>query len=125
MTAICRSTFSRGRRGWGETPFRSAAVYIPLSELANITLDTGASFIYREARERYIPVKFSVRGRDLGGTVAEAQERIAKNIKLPTGYRVVWAGEFESLQLAKARLAVIIPISLVLIMVLLLSLIHI
>jgi cobalt-zinc-cadmium resistance protein CzcA len=93
--------------------------YIPLSELANITLDTGASFIYREARERYIPVKFSVRGRDLGGTVAEAQERIAKNVKLPTGYRIVWAGEFESLQLAKARLAVIIPISLALIMVLL------
>jgi heavy metal efflux system protein len=52
--------------------------YIPLTELANITLDTGASFIYREARERYIPVKFSVRGRDLGGTVAEAQQRIAR-----------------------------------------------
>src|SRR5215469_15707805 len=93
--------------------------YIPLTELANITLDTGASFIYREARERYIPVKFSVRGRDLGGTVEEAQQRVAKNVKLPTGYRIVWAGEFESLQLAKARLAVIIPISLVLIMVLL------
>jgi cobalt-zinc-cadmium resistance protein CzcA len=93
--------------------------YIPLSELANITLDTGASFIYREARERYIPVKFSVRGRDLGGTVEEAQQRIAKNVKLPTGYRIVWAGEFESLQLAKARLAVITPISLALIMVLL------
>jgi len=93
--------------------------YIPLSELANITLDTGASFIYREARERYIPVKFSVRGRDLGGTVAEAQERIAKNVKLPSGYRIIWAGEFESLQLAKGRLEVIIPISLALIMVLL------
>jgi cobalt-zinc-cadmium resistance protein CzcA len=93
--------------------------YIPLSELANITLDTGASFIYREARERYIPVKFSVRGRDLGSTVEEAQQRIAKNVKLPTGYRIVWAGEFESLQLAKARLAVIVPISLALIMVLL------
>ena len=93
--------------------------YIPLNELANITLDTGASFIYREARERYIPVKFSVRGRDLGGTVEEAQQRIAKNVKLPTGYRIVWAGEFESLQLAKARLAVIVPISLALIMALL------
>jgi cobalt-zinc-cadmium resistance protein CzcA len=93
--------------------------YIPLTELADISLDTGGSFIYREARERYIPIKFSVRGRDLGGTVEEAQQRIAKNVKLPTGYRIAWAGEFESLQLAKARLAVIIPISLALIMVLL------
>jgi cobalt-zinc-cadmium resistance protein CzcA len=93
--------------------------YIPLSELADITLDTGASFIYREARERYIPVKFSVRGRDLGGTVAEAQQRVAKNVKLPSGYRIIWAGEFESLQLAKERLEVIVPVSLALIMVLL------
>ena len=93
--------------------------YIPLSELADISLDTGASYIYHESRERYIPIKFSVRGRDLGGTVAEAQERIAKNVKLPVGYRIIWAGEFEDLQKAKARLEVIIPISLLLIMVLL------
>ena len=86
--------------------------YVPLSELADITLDTGASYIYHEARERYIPVKFSVRDRDLGGAVAEAQERIAKNVKLPIGYRIVWAGEFEDLQKAKARLEVIVPISL-------------
>ena len=71
------------------------------------------------ATQRYIPIKFSVRGRDLGGTVAEAQERIAKNVKLPTGYRIIWAGEFEDLQLAKERLEVIVPISLVLILVLL------
>ena len=93
--------------------------YVPLSELADITLDTGASYIYHELRERYIPVKFSVRDRDLGGAVAEAQERIAKNVKLPVGYRIIWAGEFEDLQKAKARLEVIIPISLLLIMVLL------
>jgi cobalt-zinc-cadmium resistance protein CzcA len=93
--------------------------YIPLRELANITLDTGASYIYHEARERYIPVKFSVRDRDLGGAVAEAQQRIAKNVKLPTGYRVVWAGEFEDLQKAQARLELIVPISLFLILVLL------
>jgi heavy metal efflux system protein len=93
--------------------------YVPLSELADITLDTGASYIYHESRERYIPIKFSVRGRDLGGTVAEAQRRIAKNVKLPVGYRIIWAGEFEDLQKAKARLEVIIPISLLLIMVLL------
>ena len=93
--------------------------YVPLSELANITLDTGASYIYHESRERYIPIKFSVRGRDLGGTVAEAQERIGKNVKLPVGYRIIWAGEFEDLQKAKERLEVIVPISLLLIMVLL------
>ena len=93
--------------------------YIPLSELADISLDTGASYIYHERNERFIPIKFSVRGRDLGGTVAEAQQRIAQNVKLPTGYRIVWAGEFEELQQAKARLAVVVPISLLMILVLL------
>ena len=93
--------------------------YIPLKELADITLDTGASYIYHESGERYIPVKFSVRDRDLAGAVAEAQRRIKENVKLPGGYRIVWAGEFESLQNAQARLAVIVPISLLLIVVLL------
>jgi cobalt-zinc-cadmium resistance protein CzcA len=93
--------------------------YIPLRELATITLDTGASYIYHERSQRYIPIKFSVRGRDLGGTVAEAQERIAKNVPLPVGYRIAWAGEFEDLETAKARLEVIVPITLVIILVLL------
>jgi len=100
-----------------QTPNRSA--FIPLSELASITLDTGSSYIYRERNQRYVPIKFSVRGRDLAGAVAEAQERIAKNVKLPPGYRIDWAGEFESLQMAKKRLSIIVPISLVLILVLL------
>ena len=99
-----------------------ANAYIPLNELANITLDTGASYIYHEEGERYIPVKFSVRDRDLGGAVAEAQQRIAQNVKLPSGYRLVWAGEFEDLENAKARLEVIIPISLLLILALLYAL---
>jgi cobalt-zinc-cadmium resistance protein CzcA len=90
--------------------------YIPLSELATITLDTGAAWIYHESNERFIPVKFSVRGRDLGSTVAEAQERIQRNVTLPTGYRLVWAGEFGQLQAARARLIVIVPITLVLIL---------
>jgi len=93
--------------------------YIPLRELADIELETGASYIYHERNQRYIPIKFSVRGRDLGSTVAEAQQRIADNVKLPTGYRVDWAGEFEELQQAKERLTVIVPISLVMILVLL------
>jgi cobalt-zinc-cadmium resistance protein CzcA len=93
--------------------------YVPLSELADITLDTGASFIYRERSQRYIPIKFSVRGRDLGSTVTEAQERVAKAVKLPNGYRLVWAGEFDSLQAAKQRLIIVVPITLLLILVLL------
>ena len=93
--------------------------YIPLTELADITLDTGASYIYHESGERYIPVKFSVRDRDLAGAVAEAQRRITENVKLPGGYRIAWAGEFEDLQNAQARLAIIVPISLLLIVVLL------
>jgi cobalt-zinc-cadmium resistance protein CzcA len=93
--------------------------YVPLSELADITLDTGASFIYRERSQRFIPIKFSVRGRDLGGTVAEAQERVAKAIKLPNGYQILWAGEFDDLQNAKKRLLIVVPITLLLILVLL------
>ncbi len=101
-----------------QTPSGTNA-YIPLSELADISLDTGASYIYHERNERFIPIKFSVRGRDLGSTVAEAQQRIAQNVKLPTGYRITWAGEFEELQQAKARLQIIVPISLLMILVLL------
>ena len=100
----------------------TANSYIPLSELADISLDTGASWIYHESGERFIPVKFSVRGRDLGGTVGEAQARIAKNVKLPPGYRLVWSGEFGELQSAKQRLEIIVPVSLVLILGLLYSL---
>jgi cobalt-zinc-cadmium resistance protein CzcA len=101
---------------------RGGNAYIPLSELATITLDTGAAWIYHESVERFVPIKFSVRGRDLGSTVAEAQERIARNVKLPNGYRTVWAGEFGQLQEAKERLEVIVPITIVLILGLLYSL---
>jgi cobalt-zinc-cadmium resistance protein CzcA len=93
--------------------------YVPLSELADITLDTGASFIYRERSQRFIPIKFSVRGRDLGSTVEEAQQRVAKAIKLPNGYQILWAGEFDDLQNAKQRLLIVVPITLLLILVLL------
>ena len=96
--------------------------YLPLSELASIRLDTGAAWIYHESTQRFIPVKFSVRGRDLGSTVAEAEERIARNVRLPSGYRLVWAGEFGELQSAQKRLAVIVPLSLVLILGLLYAL---
>ncbi|HXW72980.1 MAG TPA: CusA/CzcA family heavy metal efflux RND transporter [Methylocella sp.] len=96
--------------------------YIPLKELATISLDTGASYIYHEKSERMIPVKFSVRERDLGGAVAEAKARIARNVEVPNGYRIIWAGEFEDLELAQQRLAIVVPVSLALILVLLFSL---
>ena len=97
------------------TTASGANAYIPLSELATITLDTGASWIYHESVQRFIPVKFSVRGRDLGGTVEDAQARITKNVQLPSGYHLVWAGEFGDLQEAKKRLEIIVPISFILI----------
>jgi cobalt-zinc-cadmium resistance protein CzcA len=96
-----------------------ATSYIPLTNLATISLDTGASYIYHERNERFIPVKFSVRGRDLGGTVAQAQLRLAQNVKIPEGYRLDWAGEFEELQQAKERLLIVVPIAVVIILVLL------
>ena len=99
-----------------------ASAYIPLSELASISLDTGASWIYHETMVRFIPIKFSVRGRDLAGAVSEAQGRIARNVTLPPGYRIVWSGEFEDLQQAKQRLAFVVPVSLMLIVVLLYAL---
>jgi cobalt-zinc-cadmium resistance protein CzcA len=99
-----------------------ANAYIPLSELATISLDTGASYIFHERNQRFIPIKFSVRGRDLQGTVTDAQERIARQLQLPQGYRIEWAGEFEALQQARKRLVVIVPVSLALIVVLLYAL---
>jgi cobalt-zinc-cadmium resistance protein CzcA len=97
----------------------TGTAFIPLSDFAAITLDTGASYIFRERNQRFVPIKFSVRGRDLAGAVEEAQERISKNVKLPTGYRIDWAGEFEWLQQAKKRLGIILPVTFVFIMVLL------
>lgn len=90
-----------------------------LSEVADIRLTSGASFIYRQQQERYIPIKFSVRGRDLGSTVNEAMALVAAQVKLPPGYHVEWAGELGNLNSAVARLQIVVPISLALILVLL------
>ncbi|RVU04697.1 efflux RND transporter permease subunit [Novosphingobium umbonatum] len=88
---------------------------VPLSEVANIHLASGASFIYREHQSRYLPIKFAVRDRDLGSAVAEAQARIAQNVHLPPGYSMEWAGELSNLDNAVARLKVVVPISLLII----------
>jgi cobalt-zinc-cadmium resistance protein CzcA len=100
-------------------PGGSGVVPIPLSDVATIKLVSGASFIYRENQERYIPIKFSVRGRDLGSAVLEAQQKIAEQIKLPGGYRLEWVGEFGELKEAIGRLKIAVPLAIGLICVLL------
>ncbi len=83
---------------------------IPLKEISTIEKDNGAAFIYRDDIKRYIGVKFSIRDRDLGGTIADAQKKVAR-IKLPDGYSIGWTGQFENQQRATKRLAQVVPIS--------------
>ncbi|QUD85977.1 efflux RND transporter permease subunit [Phenylobacterium montanum] len=92
---------------------------VPLGDVANIRFVKGAAFVYRENQERYIPIKFSVRGRDLGGAVTEAQKKIAQIVHLPGGYHLEWVGELGELKEALQRFEVVVPVSLLLIGVLL------
>jgi cobalt-zinc-cadmium resistance protein CzcA len=92
---------------------------IPLSEVATISLVSGAAYIYREQQERYLPIKFSVRERDLGSAIREAQQKIADQVQLPPGSHMEWVGEFGNLQDAIRRLSIVVPISLALIGILL------
>ena len=96
-------------------PQRDQCLYSATANSPTITLDTGASYIYHEAGERYIPVKFSVRDRDLGGAVAEAQQRIAKNVELPQPATASSGpASSKTCRTHRARLEVIVPISLLL-----------
>ena len=92
---------------------------VPLKEISNITKETGSAFIYRDLNKRLIAVKFTVRDRDLGSTIKEAQEKIKETIKFPKGYSIIWTGEFESQVRATNRLIQVVPICLVLIFILL------
>jgi heavy metal efflux system protein len=96
-----------------------AGARIPLKQVATIATQTGAFIIYRENNERYIPIKFSVRERDLESTVEEAQALLAKKIKLPERYRMEWAGQYDQLKDEQKRLAKIVPLSLLVILLLL------
>jgi cobalt-zinc-cadmium resistance protein CzcA len=100
-------------------PSGSGVVQVPLRDVADVRLVSGASFIYREGQERYIPIKFSVRGRDLGGAVLDAQRTVARAVPLPAGYRLEWVGELGDLQNALHQLGVAAPLSLALILLLL------
>ena len=83
---------------------------IPLSEVASINLISGAAYIYREQQERYLPIKFSVRERDLGSAIREAQQKVEQQVQLPPGSRVEWVGEFGNLQDAIERLSIVVPL---------------
>lgn len=85
---------------------------IPIQEICDAKMLTGPSFVYRDNNARYIPVKFSVRGRDLGSTIQEAQKIVSDKIKLPKGYKMTWNGEFENAERAGATLARVVPLCL-------------
>ncbi|THD58158.1 CusA/CzcA family heavy metal efflux RND transporter [Phenylobacterium sp.] len=99
----------------GATNPNGGVVQVPLADVADVRLVSGAAFVYRENQERYIPIKFSVRGRDLGGAVLEAQRAVADKVKVPGGYHLEWVGELGELQSALTRLEVVVPLSLLLI----------
>jgi cobalt-zinc-cadmium resistance protein CzcA len=88
---------------------------IPLDQVSKIEAAEGASFIYREALQRYVPVRFSIRGRDLQSTVVDAKNRIARGVHLPEGVHLEWSGEYGELQAANRRLMIVVPFALLLI----------
>jgi heavy metal efflux system protein len=90
--------------------------YVQLDQVADIKTIEGASFIYREGLERYVPMRFNVRGRDMETTVEDAKRAVAKEIKLPEGVRIDWQGEYNELQQANRRLEIVIPLALLMIM---------
>jgi heavy metal efflux system protein len=92
---------------------------VSLAQLTNVQESDGGSQIYREDNSRYVAVKFSVRGRDLGSTVAEAIQKVNASVKLPTGYTIDWAGEYESQQRSQRRLLVVLPLTILLIYIIL------
>jgi cobalt-zinc-cadmium resistance protein CzcA len=95
---------------------------VPLRELADIQVASGASFIYRENNSRYIGVQYAVEGRDLAGAVREAQQKVAAAVKIPSGYHVEWGGEYRNYTASRRQLGVIVPVTLVLIFMLLFAL---
>ncbi len=97
----------------------SGTIPVPREDLADVRLVSGAAFIYREQQQRYVPIKFSVRGRDLGGAVLEAQRAVDSQVTLPGGYRLEWVGEFGNLKEAIGRLSMVVPLSIALIVLLL------
>jgi cobalt-zinc-cadmium resistance protein CzcA len=92
---------------------------VSLAQLCKISVTDGASEVYREGNRRYVAIKYSVRGRDLGSTVEEAIKKVDAQVKLPTGYSIDWEGEYKSQKRANARLLIVLPITILLIFVIL------
>jgi cobalt-zinc-cadmium resistance protein CzcA len=92
---------------------------VSLAQLCKIQVADGASEVYREGNERYIAIKYSVRGRDLGSTVEEAIKNVNEKVKLPTGYHLKWEGEYASQKRANARLMIVLPITILIIFIIL------
>jgi cobalt-zinc-cadmium resistance protein CzcA len=92
---------------------------VALAELCTISVSDGANEIYREGNSRYVAIKYSVRGRDLGSTVEEAIQKVTAQVQLPTGYHIDWAGEYESQQRSQRRLAIVLPITILMIVIIL------
>jgi cobalt-zinc-cadmium resistance protein CzcA len=92
---------------------------VSLSQLAHIDVKDGASEIYREENSRYVAIKYGVRGRDLGSTVEEAMRLVGQRVKLPVGYHIDWAGEYESQKRSQRRLMIVVPITLLVIFIIL------
>jgi cobalt-zinc-cadmium resistance protein CzcA len=97
---------------------------VSLAQLTKVSTDDGAEEIYREGGQRYIAIKYSVRGRDLGSTVEEAIRKVNSNVQLPTGYHLEWAGEYESQKRANKRMAIVIPITIMGIFLILYTMFH-
>jgi cobalt-zinc-cadmium resistance protein CzcA len=92
---------------------------VSLAQLCKISVTDGASEVYREGNRRYVAIKYSVRGRDLGSTVEEAIKKVDDQVKLPTGYSIDWEGEYKSQKRANARLLIVLPITILLIFIIL------
>ncbi len=97
---------------------------VSLGQLSTIQTMDGASQIYREGNSRYVAIKYSVRGRDLGSTVEEAIRKVTQQVKLPTGYRIDWAGEYASQKRSQKRLMVVLPITILVIFIILYTMFH-
>ncbi len=97
---------------------------VSLAQLSKVQVLDGASEIYREANSRYVAIKYSVRGRDLGSTVEEAIRRVNKKVKLPAGYHIDWAGEYESQKRSQRRLMIVLPVTLLVIFMILYTMFH-
>ena len=97
---------------------------VSLAQLTNVKTEDGAEEVYREAGERYVAIKYSVRNRDLGSTVEEAISKVNQQVKLPPGYKLDWAGEYESQKRSSRRLMLVLPITLVVIFVILYMMFH-